>query len=246
MSANYIGYDGTSLITESSYDEDVNGLATYTTKTLIRPTVTSTTPNLNDSVSINGNTLRLVSVNVSSGGGSFREVTSVYQGPSLTRTLQQNSVNTVSEEPIETNYNFLVGHDGAESIVDFSGGALTAGDANTATTGGAVFDTDGSFLYFNDKAKYNLCGVKSYLNPNLTYRRSFTTATTPSLTAVGRIVSSAGDFPSSVSGSTWLCTSIQYVKRGSVFEVSQDFRSSDKKGWNQYIYGPAVAAPASQ
>lgn len=243
MSASYIGYSGTSLITESSYEEDISGLVTYTTKVLVQPSVNVTTPNLNDVTTVSGNTLRLISVNVSSGGGSFKEITSTYQGPSSTRTLQQNAVNSTAEEAIETNYNFLVGHDGADSIVTFAGGALTAGDPLTATTGGAVFDTDGSFLYFNDKAKYNLCGVKSYLNPNLTYRRSFTTSTTPSLVAVGKIVNATADFPSSVSGGSWLCTGIQYVQRGAVFEVSQDFRSSDRKGWNTYIYGTAVSAP---
>jgi hypothetical protein len=246
MSSTYIGYNGTSLVTETSYDEDVSGLATYTKKTLVMPSVNVVTPNLNQTTTVSGQTLRLVSVNVTSGSGNFKQITEVYQGPSSTRTLQQNSVNSTGEEPIETNYNFLVGHDGSDSIVQFSGGALTAGYANTSTTGGAVFDTDGSFLFFNDKAKYNLCGVKSYLNPNLTYRRSFTTSTTPSLTSVGKIVNSASDFPSSVSGGTWLCTGIQYVQRGAVFEVSQDFRCSDRKGWNPYVYGNPVSAPASQ
>lgn len=245
MSASYIGYTGTALITESSYSEDIDGLATYSQKTLIRPTTSLTTPSLTKTVSIGGETLRMVGVSVVKSSGSFQELTETFQGQSSTRTLQQNAVNSTGEDPIETNYNFLVGHDGDPSIVEFSGGALTAGDSVNATTGGAVFDSDGKFLYFNKLAKRNLFGVTSYLNPNLTYRRSFTTSTTPSLTAVGRIITASSDFPTTIAGATWLCTGIQYVQRGKTFEVSQDFRASDRKGWNTYVYGSAIAAPST-
>ena len=245
MSATYIGYDGVALITESTYEEDKDGLATYTQKTLARPSASVPTPSLTKTVSIGGETLRMVSVNVVSNSGNFKEITETFQGQSAIRTLQQNATNSTGEEPIETNYNFLVSHDASPSIVDLSGGALTGGDAVNATTGGAVFDSDGKFLYFNKGAKSSLFGVTSFLNPNLTYRRSFTTATTPDLSAVGKIVTVSGDFPTSVSGSTWLCTSIQYVQRGKTFEVTHDFRSSDRKGWNEYIYGTPVAAPST-
>lgn len=244
MSASYVGYSGTSLITESVYEEDKSGLATYTQKTLQNPLTNVTTPALTKTISVGGETLRMVTVNVVSSVGGFSEITETFQGQSSTRTLQQNATNSTGEEPIETNYNFITSHDASPSIVSLAGGALTQGDAINATSGGAVFDADGKFLYFNKNAKYKLFGVTSYLNPNLTYRRSFTTTTTPSLTAVGRIVNPTGDFPSIPSGATWLCTSIQYVQRGKTFEVTHDFRASDRKGWNPYIYGSSVAAPS--
>ncbi|NBW10689.1 MAG: hypothetical protein EBR82_21955 [Caulobacteraceae bacterium] len=245
MSANYQGYNGTSLITESSYEEANDGLATFTQTTLVMPTTTLTTPPLTKTIAIGSETLRLVAWNVTSGQGDFTRLTETFQGQSATRTLQQNGTNSASEEPIETNKNFLVSTDLAASIVDFAGGALTEGQAINATTGGAVFDAEGRFLYFNKNAKGKLFGVTSYLNPNLTYRRTFTTATTPSLTAVGKIVSAAADFPTTVPSATWLCTGIQYTQRGRTFEVTQDFRSSDRKGWNTYIYGEAVPAPST-
>ncbi|NDC18703.1 MAG: hypothetical protein EBZ87_00325 [Microbacteriaceae bacterium] len=245
MSATYIGYSGTALITESTYEEDKDGLATYTQKTLTRPSASLPTPSLTKTISIGGETLRMVSVNVVSGSGNFKEITETFQGQSTTRTLQQNATNSTGEEPIETNYNFLVGNDGRQSIVNLSGGALTEGQAVNSTTGGAVFDENGKFLYFNKNAQNKLFGVTSYLNPNITYRRSFTTTTTPDLSAVGRIITPSSDFPASTTGATWLCTSIQYTQRGQTFEVSHDFRSSDKKGWNTYIYGDATSAPST-
>lgn len=245
MSASYKGYNGLGLITESSYEEANDGLATFTQTTLVMPTTSLTTPALSKTISIGGETLRLVAWNVTSGQGGFTRFTETFQGQSTTRTLQQNATNSTSEEPIETNKNFLVSTDLAASIVNFAGGALTEGNAINATNGGAVFDQEGRFLYFNKNAKGRLFGVTSYLNPNLTYRRSFTTTTTPSLSAVGKIVNEDGDFPDTVAGATWLCTGIQYTQRGRTFEVTQDFRSSDQKGWNTYIYGQPVAAPST-
>ena len=245
MSANYQGYTGTALITESSYEEANDGVATFTQTTLVMPTTSLTTPALTKTISVGSETLRLVAWNVTSGQGGFTRLTETFQGQSSTRTLQQNATNSTSEEPIETNKNFLVSTDLAASIIDFAGGALTEGESVNATTGGAVFDAEGRFLYFNKNAKGKLLGVTSYLNPNLTYRRNFTTTTTPSLTAVGKVITPSGDFPTTVPSATWLCTGIQYIQRGKTFEVTHDFRSSDQKGWNTYIYGAAVAAPST-
>lgn len=245
MSASYQGYSGTALISESSYEEANDGVATFTQTTLVMPTTNLTTPALTKTISIGGETLRLVGWNVTSGQGGFTRLTETFQGQSATRTLQQNATNSSSEEPIETNKNFLVSTDLSASIVDFAGGALTEGESVNATTGGAVFDGEGRFLYFNKNAKGKLFGVTSYLNPNLTYRRNFTTTTTPSLTAVGKIVTPSSDFPSTVPSATWLCTGIQYIQRGQTFEVTHDFRSSDQKGWNEYVYGEPVAAPST-
>lgn len=244
MSATIVGDISSGMITETSYEVSQDGLTTYTQKTLYNPSASVATPSLTKSISIGGASLRLVSATSSIRSGQFKELVEIFQGKSGT-TLQQNATNSTAEEPIETNRNFLVSQDQAQSIVALAGGALTQGESINATTGGAVFDENGRFLYFNKNAKYNLFGVASYLNPNLTYRRGFTTTTTPNLSAVGRIVTPASDFPTTVPSGTWLCTSIEYVQRGGTFQVTQDFRSSDQKGWNPYIYGPATSPPSS-
>ena len=62
MSASYQGYNGVGLITESSYEEANDGLATFTQTTLVMPTTSLTTPALSKTISIGGETLRLVEI----------------------------------------------------------------------------------------------------------------------------------------------------------------------------------------
>ena len=247
MSATYIGTGvGNSLISETSFEQDQKGVVVYTEKVLVPASVSVVTPSLASAKSINSKTLRAVSVNVVSSGGGFTEVTTTYQGDGGINTLQQDGSNSTGEEPIATNRNFNVSMDGAPSIVDLSGGRATLGlDGLVTGTGGALFDSEGGFLYFRKQAQKNFFGVSSYLNPSLVYRRAFSTATTPSLTAVGRIVTPAGDFPSVTSGATWLCLGISYQKKGNVFDVTHEFRASGPSGWNTYVYGTAVAAPST-
>jgi hypothetical protein len=235
MSATYIGYSGTNLIPESSWEQNKEGLITYTEKTMVMRSVNVTTPTLNTTKTVGGQVLRAVSVNVVSGGGAFTEITVAYQGQEGT-TLQQDSTNATGEEAIESNKYFFSGDTGGGSSI-----VTAAGSSNV------IYNDDGSFAGFSKSAKNNFFGVTSYLNPNLVYRRSFTTSVTASatdLSAVGRIVNKSSDFPSVVSGATWLCVGISYVKRGRAFDVTQDFRSSGEAGWNTYIYGASIPAPS--
>jgi hypothetical protein len=235
MSATYIGYNGTDLMPESSWEQNKEGLITYTEKNMVLRSATVVTPTLSQTRTIGGQTLRAVSVNVVSGGGAFTEITVTYQGQEGL-TLQQDSTSSTGEEPIESNKYFFSGDTGGGSSI------VTA-----AGSGNVIYNDDGSFAGFSKNAQKNFFGVTSYLNPNLVYRRSFTTSVTASatdLSAVGRIVTKTSDFPSSVTGSTWLCVGISYVKRGQAFDVTQDFRASGEQGWNTYIYGIAIDAPS--
>lgn len=246
MSATYIGYTGNDLVSETTFQQDKVGTVNYIKKILVPSNVSVTTPSLSDTITINGKSLRCVSANVVSAGGAFSEVTIEYQGDGGTNTLQQDGSNSTGEDPIASNRNFNVGLDGAPSIVDFAGGRATQGvDGIVTGTGGALFDSDGGFLYFRKQAQKNLFGVSSYLNPSLVYRRQFSTQTQPTLSAVGRIVNSDLDFPAVTSGATWLCMSISYQKKGNVYDVTHEFKASGPDGWNTYIYGTAVAAPST-
>ena len=234
MSATYIGYTGTLLMPESSWEQNKEGLITYTEKNMVLRSTNVVTPTLTQTRSIGGQTLRAVAVNVVSGGGAFTEITVTYQGQEGL-TLQQDSTSSTGEEPIESNKYFLTG--------DIGGGSSIV---NAAGTENVIYNDDGSFAGFSKNAKKNLFGVTSYLNPNLVYRRSFTTSVAASatdLSTVGRIVTATSDFPAVVEGATWLCVGISYVKRGQAFDVTQDFRASSEQGWNTYIYGVATTAP---
>jgi len=234
MSASYIGYTGQDLITETSYEQNKEGLITYTEKKMISRAVTAVTPNLTLTKSIGGITLRAVSTNVVSQGGAFTEITITYQGGEGT-TLQQDISNSTGEEPIASNKYFLTGDAGGGSSI-----------VNAAGTANVIYNDDGSFNAFSKNAQNNLFGVTSFLNPNAVYKRSFNTtvtATATNLAAVGRIVNASADFPPVTAGTTWLCVGAQYSKRGTSFDVTHDFRASDENGWNTYIYGPPVSPP---
>jgi len=245
MSATYIGYEGNDLIVEKNYEVDKVGVVNYTERILVPPLTNIVTPSLEKTITIGARKLRAVAINVTSSGGGFTEVVTNYQGDSGgVNTLQQDATNATGEEPIATNRNFLVSQDGAPSIVDLSGGTATLGsDGTVAGTGGALFDSDGGFLYFRQNAQKNFFGISSYLNPSLMYRRQFSTIVTPSLSAIGRIVKPDDDFPSVTQGATWLCMSLAYQTKGKTWDVTQEFKASGPNGWNEYIYGPAVTAP---
>ena len=242
MSATYIGYSGASLNGEISYKENKDGVVEYSVRNLIRGDASVTTPLIGASISIDSQTLKITNVSVEIANPDFKEVVTTYQGKSSTTSIQYDVTNSTGEEPIATNYNFLVSHDNSSSIIDFAGGSITAG---TACNGGAaVFDADGAFSHFNKGAKRNLFGVTSYLNPAVTFRRCFTTNTLPDLSKVGRIITAEAGFPTIQSPRTWLLTAIAYQKKGNTYDVTQDYRASDTKGWNTYIYGQPQSAPA--
>jgi len=227
MSATRIGL--TSLfVNETSWEQNKEGLITYTEKSVAsRENINVTTPNLSDERTIGGIQCRAVSVNVVCQGGAFTEYSVVYQGGEDT-TLQQDTSNSTGEEPIQSHKNFVT------TIVPAAG------------EGNVIYNDDNSFLAFNKSSENNFFGVTAYLQPNMSYKRSFNTtvtATATDLFAVGRIVNPSEDFPAVTSGSTWLCVGAQYTKRGSSFDVSHDFRASGENGWNEYIYGPPVSPP---
>lgn len=241
MATSYQGYSGQSLNGEVAYKENKDGLVEYIVRNQIRADQNVSTPALNSTISIDGQTLKLTNVAVEIGRPDFKEVISTFMGKSSTTSEQYDVSNATGEEPIATNLNFLVSNDGADSIVNFAGGSITAG--TVCNGGAAVFDTEGAFSHFNRGAKANLFGVTSYLNPAVTFRRSFTTNTQPDLDKVGRIITAEAGFPDIQSPRSWLLTAIQYAKKGNTFDVTQEYRASDTKGWNVKIYGPAVAAP---
>jgi hypothetical protein len=241
MPATYIGYNQQALNGEISYKENKEGMVEYTVRNLIRGDINVTTPNINDSLSVDGQSLKVTNVSVEIANPDFREVVTTYQGKSSTTSIQYDVTNATGEEPIATNYNFLVTHDNSDSIVNFAGGTITAGV--TCNGGAAVFDADGAFSHFNKGAKRNLFGVTSYLNPAVTFRRCFTTNTQPDLSLVGRIITPEAGFPNIQAPRTWLLTAIAYQKKGNTYDVTQDYRASDTKGWNTFIYGASIAAP---
>jgi hypothetical protein len=247
MSATYIGYvDG--LLSETSYSVSNDGIAKYVEKIVARVGSSYAPPPIGTTKSVDGQSLSVVGFSISAQSGNFTEYSIQYEGrasnavaPSASAVVDSSLIGSTGEEPIASNYNFIVSHDNADSIVAFSGGAVTQGE--TSTSGGALFSEDGEFLGFTKNAKRNLFGVQSYLNPNMSYSRSYSTTTRPDLSKVGKIMSGTSGFPTIQTGKNWLCTSITYRKQGTTYNVTQEFRASDRNGWNEYIYGTPVSVP---
>lgn len=247
MSATYLGLSG--LVTDISYKQQNDGIVEYTKRILYHGNQTSiSVPSIGDNI----DGFLCVGVSLVKTDGAFIEVNLRGEssgnggggGGFSSGALLRDATSSTAEEPIETAINFQTATAGLPSIVDSSGGAYTQGSGEEILGYAAAFSEDGLFIGFNKNAQKNFFGVKSYLSPTLSYKRNFSSQTKPSISAVGRIVNPAGDFPDIESGRTWLCMSISYTKRGNSYEVSQEFRGSDRGGWNNYIYGPAISAPS--
>lgn len=248
MSATYIGSQF--VTTNVSYRQKNDGVIEYQKRVLYRGDQTSIcAPSIGDVV----DGFPVVGVSLVITDGAFSELNIKGESSSaggggssgfVAGQLLRDATNSTSEEPITTAINFTSATSGLASIIDSAGGVVTQGQTVTAGTG-SIFTEDGEFVGFTKNAKKNLFGIQSYLNPALSHRRRFSTTTKPSLSAVGRIVNSAGDFPTIENGRTWLCTNITYVLRGDTYEVTQEFRASGRQGWNVYIYGSPVSAPST-
>ena len=169
-----------------------------------------------------GVNVKVTNVTVDRTSGEFVVVTAQLEGAGVAisgSSFQQDSIGSISEEPIQTHPNF-------SSILA------------VATSAGVKFDDSNNFVGFTKSASGGLCGVQSYLSPTLSYRRTYTTTTTPSLVNVGRyyVPNAFTDFPDVPAGANWLLTSISFVSKSGVLIVNEDYRASDSKGWNPYIY----------
>jgi len=183
------------------------------------------------------------SSNSSSGKDGIVEITRVFAYAPQTQQSFDSSVEyyctaSASEEPIQAHPAFLTATAGFEtSIVTASGGYLT-----DSTSGGAVFDQDGIFLGFNKDATNNLSGVASYLSPQVSFTRKYSTKQRPpnQLTqAIGTIrYPTAG--PTVAYGKDWLLTDVNWSNAGSgdlgIYEISEAFRLSGEGGWSKFIY----------
>ena len=211
------------------------GKIEYTKVTAYQPTnVTTGSIGSADSVSISGKTLSLTSVSVNVKDG-IAEVTNTFSGGDSTAPEVYEVVASVQEEPIASHPAFTVTTAPfASSIVD------AAGSAN------CNFDADNLFVGFSKTATNRFFGVRSYLSPQVQYRRIFSQGTAPSAgytKSVATVYSTPdGQPPTIASGRNWLKVSIGTKNNGNQktstgqYEIVEEYRASGQKGWNQYIY----------
>jgi hypothetical protein len=192
---------------------------------------------------VNGITVVLTSISVKNSGG-IAEVVQTYTGGDETAPDVYEVVASVSEEPIASHVAFTASTGiYTTSIVQASGGAVTQ---DSGASGGAIFTTSGQFVEFTKTASNGFFGVQSYLSPQVSYRRIFSSGRVPTAGAtkqVSTIFSTPdGDPPTIASGRNWLLTSLNWrcngnqVTAAGQYEVTKEYRASGNKGWNNGIY----------
>lgn len=86
-------------------------------------------------------------------------------------------------------------------------------------------------------AKWFTQDTKSYLEPTVTMRRSFTSTSKPTLVNLRRIYMQPTGAPA-VDGRNWLLMSIPYRTIGeNMYAITEEFLLSGPNGWNPYVYG---------
>jgi hypothetical protein len=187
-----------------------------------------------DTVSISGKTLSLTNISVNRKDG-LAEVTKTYSGGDSSAPEVYEVVASVQEEPISSHVAFTA-----------STGIYGTSIQSAAGIGNVNYDADGIFVSFSKTAENNFFGVKSFLSPQVQYRRIYSLGTepTPDITnTVAYIYSTpAGSPPTIASGRNWLKNSVNIRNNGNQrtgsgqYEIVEEYKASGLKGWNNYIY----------
>lgn len=227
-------------ITSERVNKTDRGLIEYSiTKAFLQGN--QVTGNIGTTTTKEGKVVTLVDIAISTKGG-ISEVTQTFVGGDSSIDEVYEAVAQVAEEPIASHpaFNTATGIF-TESIITAAGGSVTEG---TSASGGAVFDADGAFVYFNKKATSNFFGVVSFLTPQVSYKRIYSNGTAPSATLSNKvshiITAPAGDPPTLPTGRTWMFTSLNWKNNGNgsvgQYEIIEEYRGSGPTGWNNAIY----------
>jgi hypothetical protein len=187
-----------------------------------------------DSVSISGKTLSLTNISVNKKDG-LAEVTKTYSGGDSSAPEVYEVVASVQEEPISSHVAFTV-----------STGIYTTSIQDAAGTDNVNYDADGIFASFSKTAQNNFFGVKSFLSPQVQYRRIYSTGTPPTAGITNTVAyiygTPAGSPPTIASGRNWLKNSVNIRNNGNQktgsgqYEIVEEYKASGSKGWNNFIY----------
>jgi len=142
-------------------------------------------------------------------------------------------VRGVSEDKIETHKDFdsLIG---GTATAPLNGAIFRDVKTGVSTSKSQDSNENKVFDKFELSSKYK--GVESYLNASqMTWRKSWVTHANPtSATRAGKIGTPEGQAPA-ING-TWLNMGLTSTKRGSVYQVTEEWRASGKDGWDAIIY----------
>jgi hypothetical protein len=202
---------------------------------------TLVTPSIGILLTRDGNNLSLTSFNISSKEG-LATITETYTGADSSAPDIYEVVATTQEEPIASHPAFTASTTGfSSSIVSAAGGRVTEG---TGASGGVIFDADGGFVGFTKTATNNFIGIQSYLSPRVSYKRTYSVSSVPTIgERVSYIYSTPNGNPPQVdSGRNWILTGVSWQNVGNEktlsgqYKVTEEYLLSGIKGWNNAIY----------
>jgi hypothetical protein len=193
-----------------------------------------TTGNIGTSINIDGKYLALTNISVNS-KDSLTEVTHTYSGGDSSAPEVYEVVASVQEEPISSHPAFTA------SIAPFSSSIVdAAGSANVN------YDGDNIFVSFGKGADNNFFGVQSYLSPQVSYRRIYSSGSAPTAGITGKVAfifSDPDGYPPTIaSGRNWLQTGVSIKNNGNFkngvgqWEITEEYKGSGQKGWNNAVY----------
>lgn len=172
--------------------------------------------------------------------------------PDNSRVQCFNSVMTVTENGLAEIVSDYLGlqSDPTPPVIDFLGNtgeeALETHPDFVSKIGGtpdaplneAKFDEEtGEFLGFPVDASEDLGGVRGFLSPTSTVRVTFFTANDRwGLYELGEIASPPGNVPKPPGSRNWLKTNWSRRDFGNIYQISEEYTASGRRGWNRLIY----------
>jgi hypothetical protein len=195
---------------------------------------TVTTGSIGASLSFNGKTLALTNISVNSKDG-LSEVSHTYSGGDSTAPEVYEVIASVQEEPISSHPAFTS-----------STGIFSQSIVDAAGTANVNFDGDNIFVSFGKNSTNNFFGIQSYLSPQISYRRIYSSGTAPTLGTTSKVAyiftTPAGSPPTIPSGRNWLQIGVGIKNNGNYktsagqWEITEDYKASGQKGWNNAVY----------
>lgn len=166
--------------------------------------------------------------------GAFYNVTSIYAGLLGGDSTTDGATapvyelrGTANDEPIETHPDFatIAGTPSAP----LNGAIFVDPETDKVTTD----DAKGVFLRFGSGDK---AGATSYYSPSLVWTKIWSQKTKPTdISGLGKINIPEGN-PPNVGGRNWLLVSLEYSKRGGVYECRKTWLLSGRNGWDTDFY----------
>lgn len=142
-----------------------------------------------------------------------------------------------SEEPIQTHPKFVSDIAGTPAVP--ANGAIFRDEEGNKTRDNMKGIFDRFRVLLDDGSPNPFGGVTGYLNPQMTWTKTWITASKPNdLAQVGKIDTPEGAPPSLGGSRNWLYVALTYEERGggNCYKVKKAWRASGARGWNTTLY----------